>query len=96
VDEFQSTMLKQIIDTELTAIPSMVQWIKSHLKSQLNIRDDSDFVLGYALAQIQGAYQGNIMMSQRYDPNQMEQIILEAWSTIFSRTSDIRRVISGS
>jgi hypothetical protein len=85
-------VLEQYIDSIVIAIPNIVQVFFDYSnKSQLQIQNENDFVLGVALGNIQNAFLTTFVSLQaRYPtPDELEEIS----NVIFKRIPEIRDAI---
>ena len=88
-------VLEQYIDSIVIAIPNIIQvLLGSSDKSQLQIQNKNDFVLGVALGNIQNAFLTTFVSLQaRYPtPEELEQVR----NVIFKRIPEIRDAIFSS
>jgi hypothetical protein len=92
IDAAMRGVLEQYIDSIVIAIPNIVQvFLGSPNKSQLQIQNKDDFVLGVALGNIQNAFLTTFVSLQARYPTPDE--LAEISDVIFRRIPEIQDAI---
>jgi hypothetical protein len=95
IDAPMRGVLEQYIDSIVIAIPNIVEvFLGSSSKSQLQIQNKNDFVLGVALGNIQNAFLTTFVSIQARYPTPDE--LAEISEVIFRRIPEIRNAISSA
>jgi hypothetical protein len=92
IDAPMRGVLEQYIDSIVIAIPNIVEvFLGSSSKSQLQIQNKNDFVLGVALGNIQNAFLTTFVSIQARYPTPEE--LAEISDVIFRRIPEVRNAI---